>query len=135
MDSPRQPGIERDGAPVILVVHDVEEVRAAIEILLRTEGYRVHSGWNEAEAIEKAIAKPPDLILVSLAGPSQEVIETARRVRSGAGSSLDVHIVIFCVDTIPEGAEVAIAENVYLTRPDNFDQLRALLRRLVAPQA
>jgi hypothetical protein len=28
---------------------------------------------------------------------------------------------------------VEIAGNVYLTRPDNFDQLRALLHRLLTP--
>jgi hypothetical protein len=48
-----------------------------------------------------------------------------------------VPVVVFCVDEIDEGDEVAIGENVHLTRPDNFNQLRSLLARLLQriPQA
>lgn len=37
----------------------------------------------------------------------------------------DVPIVVFCVEEIAEGDEVAIGENVHVTRPDNFNQLRS----------
>jgi hypothetical protein len=39
--------------------------------------------------------------------------------------------VIFCGGGIGEGDEVAIGHNVHLTRPDNFNQLRKLLARLL----
>jgi hypothetical protein len=42
-----------------------------------------------------------------------------------------VPVVVFCIDEIAEGDEVAIGENVHVTRPDNFDQLRSLLARLL----
>jgi hypothetical protein len=42
-----------------------------------------------------------------------------------------VPVVVFCIDDIAEGDEVAIGENVHLTRPDNFNQLRSLLARLL----
>jgi hypothetical protein len=45
-----------------------------------------------------------------------------------------VPIVIFCVEDIAEGAEVSIGNNVYLTGPDDFNQLRALLNRLLTPR-
>jgi hypothetical protein len=45
--------------------------------------------------------------------------------------SEDIPIIIFGADTISEGEELEIAENIHLTRPDNFDQLRECLRRLV----
>jgi hypothetical protein len=32
---------------------------------------------------------------------------------------------------VDEGDEVAIGQNVYITRPDNFNQLRTLLARLL----
>jgi len=41
--------------------------------------------------------------------------------------------VIFCVPIIDEGAEVALGNNVYITRPDNFDQLRGFIARLLSP--
>jgi hypothetical protein len=40
-----------------------------------------------------------------------------------------VSIVIFGDDSIAEGEELRVDNNVYLTRPDNFNQLRALLGR------
>jgi hypothetical protein len=72
-------------------------------------------------------------MLVSLGGPAIDVIATAARIRDRAQLSQGVPVVLFCIPTVAEGAEVEIAGNVYLTRPDNFDQLRALLRRLLYP--
>jgi hypothetical protein len=42
-----------------------------------------------------------------------------------------VPVVIFCFDEIPEGAEVAIGNNLHIAQPDNFNQLRGLLSRLL----
>jgi hypothetical protein len=42
-----------------------------------------------------------------------------------------VPVVVFCIDEIAQGDEIAIGENVHVTRPDNFNQLRNLLARLL----
>jgi two-component system, OmpR family, response regulator PhoP len=122
--------VANEGTP-ILVVEDVEETRDGIEKLLERDGYRVDSAREEEDAVVTAARKPPDLILVSLGGSLAHVIATARRVRDRAALGEQVPIVIFCVESIAEGEEVSIGNNVYLTRPDNFNQLRALLRRLL----
>ena len=119
--------------PLILIVEDVHETRDGLEKLLRADGYRVSLARDEQDAIDNAGAKRPDLILVSLAGLPNEVIVAARRIRENADVGENVPIVIFCVEAIGEGGEVAIGRNVYLTRPDNFNQLRSLLAR-VLPQ-
>jgi two-component system response regulator PhoP len=116
---------------IILVVEDVEETRDGIEKLLETDGYRVDTAREEEDAVARAARNPPDLILVSLGGPLDNVIATACRVRGRAGLGEQVPIVIFCIDSIAEGGEVSIGNNVYLTRPDNFNQLRVLLQRLL----
>jgi hypothetical protein len=59
------------------------------------------------------------------------VILAAARIRKGADREALVPVVIFCLDGIAEGDEVAIDENVHLTRPDNFNQLRGLLARVL----
>jgi hypothetical protein len=38
---------------------------------------------------------------------------------------------VFWIEDIDEGEEVALEGNVYLTRPDSFNQLRGLLARLL----
>jgi DNA-binding response OmpR family regulator len=116
---------------LILVVEAVEETRDGMEGLLTAHGYRVDPARDEDDAVLRAGREHPDLILVSLGGPGINVIGTGLRVRERAGLSQKVPIVIFCVQTIAEGAEVEIETNVYATRPDNFDQLRALISRLL----
>ena len=116
---------------IILVVEDVQETREGIKKLLMVDGYRIALARDEQDGIENARRQRPDLILVSLAGSPLEVIGSARRIRESAEIGEDVPVVVFCIDDIAEGDEVAIGENVYLTRPDNFNQLRTLLARLL----
>jgi CheY-like chemotaxis protein len=122
---------------IVLVVEDVQETREGIERLLMVDGYRVALARDEHDGIESARQQRPDLILVSLAGLPREVILSARRIRERAALGEDVPVVVFCIGDIAQGDEVAIGENVHLTRPDNFNQLRSLLARLLQriPQA
>lgn len=123
--------IEDKTAQAILVVEDVAETRDGIEKLLKVDGYRVSVARDERDAVESAQRTVPDLILVSLAGLPREVIVTAGRIRGSAGVSESVPVVVFCIEAIAEGDEVAIGHNVHITRPDNFNQLRGLLVRLL----
>jgi DNA-binding response OmpR family regulator len=117
--------------PIVLVADDVEETRDGIEKLLTADGYRVEPARNEEDAVRRARRRRPDLILVSLGGLPAEVIACAARIRRRAALDDDVPVVIFCLPIVDEGAEVDVGENVYVTRPDNFDQLRSLLGRLI----
>lgn len=121
-----------DTTLIILVVEDIAETRDGIEKLLKVDGYRVAVAGDERDAIESAQRKRPDLILVSLAGLPRDVIVSARRIRERAAVGDDVPVVIFCIEEIGEGDEVAVGQNVHITRPDNFNQLRALLTRLLS---
>ena len=120
-----------DPSSLILVVEDVHETRDGIEKLLQADGYRVKVARDEGDAVESARREPPNLILVSLAGSLGEVIFTARRIRERASIGDDVPVVAFCIEEIREGEEVALGQNVHVTRPDNFNQLRSLLVRLL----
>jgi CheY-like chemotaxis protein len=122
---------KNDISPIILVVEDVQETREGIEKLLLVDGYRVALARDEQDGIDSARRQRPDLILVSLAGIPREVILSARRIRESAAIGEDVAVVVFCIDEIAQGDEIAIGENVHVTRPDNFNQLRSLLARLL----
>lgn len=122
---------EGETSLIVLVVEDVAETRDGIEKLLKADGYCVTVARDERDAIESARQKRPDLILVSLAGLPREVIVTARRIREHSNVGELVPVVVFCVLGIDQGDEVAIGQNVHITRPDNFNQLRSLLTRLM----
>ena len=120
-----------DARPLILVVEDVHETRDGIEKLLMADGYRVALARDERDAIESAQRTRPNLILVGLAGSPHEVVLSAVSIRERADVEESVPVVVFCIDGIDEGDEVEIGENVHLTRPDNLNQLRGLIARLL----
>jgi CheY-like chemotaxis protein len=116
---------------LILVVENVYETRAGIDTLLKANGYRVALASAEREAINSARLERPDLILVSGSALPDNVLVNAKRVRKEAGVDDEIPVVVFCAQDINEGEEVAIGGNVYLTNPDNFNQLRSLIARLL----
>lgn len=122
---------ENPRSQTILLLEDIEETRYLIEKMLRASGYRVDLARDEEDAICRARSRAPDLILISLGLPDEDLLAAAQRVRRESGLSQDIAVVIFCVPTIPEGAEWEVNRNVYMTRPDNFDQLRVFLHRLL----
>jgi DNA-binding response OmpR family regulator len=123
--------MQNDMAAIILVVEDIEETRDGIESLLKADGYRVVTARNEDDAVESARRQAPDLILLSLAGLPRDIVVTACGIRARADLEENVPVVLFCIDEVREGDEVAIGRNIYFTRPDNFNQLRSLLTRLL----
>lgn len=115
---------------LILVVEDVRETSDGIERLLKADGYSVALARDELDAIESVKLSRPDLILVSWTGLFGEVLASVRRMRERAAVTDQIPLV-FWVEDLNEGEEVALEENVYLTRPDSFNQLRGLLARLL----
>ena len=120
-----------NGAPIILLLHDIEETRDGIEKLLIVDGYRVDAVRYENDAVATAQRRDPNLIMVNLGGLPAEVIAAGRRIRKSAQLTEDVPVVIFCIDSVEEGDEIDLGSNLYVTRPDNFNQLRSFLRRLL----
>lgn len=116
----------------ILIVEDVEETRDGIVQLLGVNGYCVEAARDERDAAETAGRKSPDLLLISLGEPLSDIIATAGRIRERAALSEHVPVVIFCSGEVAEGAEVTVGPNIYATWPDNFNQLRRLIARLLS---
>jgi CheY-like chemotaxis protein len=116
---------------LILVVEDVYETRAGIDTLLKANGYRVALASADEEAVNRTRPERPDLILVSGSALPDNVLVKVDRIRKAAAVGDEVPVVVFCAHDVPEGEEVVIGGNVYLTNPDNFNQLRSLVARLL----
>jgi CheY-like chemotaxis protein len=115
----------------ILIVEDVQETRDAIRELLKRDGYRVDPAGDEDEAVERIQRNRPDLILISLGGAPEHVLAIAQRIRWRGGLGEQTPVVIFSLATVPDGAEEKLSGNIHVTMPDNFNQLRELLTRVV----
>lgn len=115
----------------ILVVDDVEEVLDGVEKLLQADGYSVDTARSEERAVECARRSPPQLILLNLDETPDQVTATARRIRTWGQLDSCVPVVVFCVEWVAEGTEVHLGDNLHATQPDNFNQLRRFLARLL----
>lgn len=124
--------IRGTGGESILLVDDVEEIRDAIERLLRANGYKVDAARSEESAIEAALRSPPHLLLLSLAGPSQAIAESGRRIRQRARLTREVPIVVFGAEQSDDAAQVDVEDNIHVVDPENFDALRDFIGRLLS---
>ncbi|MFY9803460.1 MAG: response regulator [Candidatus Acidiferrales bacterium] len=115
----------------ILIVEDAQETRDSIRELLKRDGYCVDPARDEEEAVDRVQRNHPDAILISLVGAPERVIAAAQRIRIRGGLTHETPIIIFSLPMVPEGAEEELNGNIHVTVPDNFDQLRALLRRVL----
>ncbi len=115
----------------ILVVNDIEATRKSIKILLGHDGYQIKTARNERQAAKSARFKQPDLMLVSLDGKTDDIVAGIHRIREQAALTENVPIVIFCAGESQKACEVNIERNIYLTCPDNFNNLRDFISRLL----
>ena len=77
----------------ILVVDDDPSVGAALEQILRMEGYRVTRVWDGQAALDSIAADAPDLILLDVNMPKVSGFEDARVKADPATSLLPIVIV------------------------------------------
>jgi two-component system cell cycle response regulator DivK len=70
-----------DGPLVLIVEDDPETRRFYVEALAR-QGFRIADAHNGLQALEKALATPPDLVIADIAVPGIDGIELCRRLRA-----------------------------------------------------
>ena len=122
-------------APVVLVVEDDPETRRFYTDALTHGGFAVDQAHNGFQALEKALAAPPDLILTDIAVPGIDGIELCRRLRA---SELTRAVPLLAITgygdrQYPDRALEAGANRV-LIKPCDADTLVNEARRLVRPR-
>ena len=84
----------------ILVVEDEARIASLISRNLRMEGYQVEVAPDGETALEKALSKPPDLIVLDVMLPDIDGLEVCRQLRM-AGSDEPV-LMLTAKDAIPD---------------------------------
>src|SRR5712691_4652887 len=120
----------------ILVVDDLAENREILVDLLGSEGYILDTAVDGAEAVEKALASPPDLILMDVSMPRLTGVEACRRLKADERTHL-VPIVLVTGLIAREDRIQGIAAGCddFLTKPVDFEQLMARTRNLLRTKA
>ena len=116
----------------ILIVDDEPAVREALQRSLAFEGYDTEVAVDGAEALEKATAYQPDLVVLDIQMPRMDGLTAARRMR-GAGTATPI-LMLTARDTVGDRVTgLDAGADDYLVKPFELDELfariRALLRR------
>lgn len=116
----------------VLVVDDQNDNLVLVSLAVQEMGFRVVTAVNGEDALSVSLIARPQLILMDIAMPVVDGIEATRAIRR-RGEIADVPIVIlsaFDTDDFRRRAEQA-GVNGYLTKPIDFDRLRALIDKLL----
>jgi len=120
---------------LVLVVEDDPETRQFYRYAFADSGFRVDEAHNGLQALDKATANPPDLILSDIAVPGLDGIELCRRLRADARTR---HVPILAVtgygDRQYQGRARDAGANHVLIKPFAADVLIAEARRLLETQ-
>ena len=117
----------------ILVVEDNEDSRELVVKVLKNKGYQVTAAVDGEEAVEKAIAEKPDLILLDISLPKLDGYEVAKKLKSLAEFQ-DIPIVALTAHAMKGDREKVIVAGFegYITKPINVrelpDQLKSYIR-------
>jgi len=107
----------------ILVVDDEKRILNFLNSKLKASGYEVLTACDGIEALERAQAQEPDLILLDILMPKMDGFETLKRLRSF--SSTPVIILSAKGAVIDKIKGLGLGADDYLPKPFNPDELIA----------
>lgn len=126
-----------EAGPLVLIVDDVQDNRTIYVLFLKFSGYRIAEAENGAEALEKATALLPDVIVMDLSLPVMDGWEATRRLKRDPRTK-HIPVVVLTGHALPEHAQTArdAGCDLVITKPCLPDQLMDAIRRILdAPPA
>jgi len=117
----------------ILIVEDDPIIRSTVEYALRRAGFETRTSADGREALQIALASPPDVILLDLMLPGMDGFTFAQEIRK-----TDAAVSIIMVTALDQERDkvrgLDAGADDYLTKPFSIEELlarvRASLRRI-----
>ncbi|HXB96812.1 MAG TPA: response regulator [bacterium] len=120
--------------PRILVIDDSAANLKLLRVLLLTEGFRVSTATNAAEALAQVAAELPDLVLTDVQLPDLNGLELARRLKADPRSAaIPVVAVTAYAMSGDKGRALSAGCDAYVSKPIDTRALPSLLRSLLQP--
>ena len=120
----------------ILIVDDMPENLDILAGLLEPEGYSVDTARDGQEALERALADPPDLVLMDVSMPRMTGLEACRRLKADARTQLVPVLLITGLGAREDRIDgIAAGCDDFLTKPVDFEQLIARTRSALRTKA
>ncbi len=116
----------------ILIVDDESGARAALEFLLRREGFEVRDAADGASAIQECASFRPDLILLDILMPGMDGFEVCRHIKATPETRLTPVVLITGLsDTEDRIMGINAGADDFLSKPIDLNELLARTRSLL----
>jgi DNA-binding response OmpR family regulator len=116
----------------VLVVDDDPVIVRLLEVNLRLEGYEVETASRWDEALERAVATSPDLVILDVMMPGLDGWTTARRLREEpAFAETPVVFLSARAQDDDRGTGLALGSVSYVTKPFDPVSLMELVAELL----
>ncbi|MFP4073200.1 MAG: response regulator [Actinomycetota bacterium] len=121
----------------VLVADDDPDILTVVKVNLELDGFEVETAVDGEDALQKATANPPNVIILDIMMPRMDGLTALHRLRSQA-STASIPIILLTARGLPEdrvrGLELGADD--YITKPFDITELaarvRAVLRRTQA---
>ena len=113
-------------SPRVLVVDDEPQIRRALRVALRANGYDVAEAETGQAAIETVAMTPPELVILDLGLPDVAGFEVCRRLREWTR----IPIIVLSAHGDDQAKVTALDEGAddYVTKPFSMPELLARMR-------
>ena len=110
----------------ILIIDDDADIVQFVRVNLELDGYRVETASGGVEGIERAIAEPPDLILLDIMMPGLDGMEILQRIRT-TPTTANTAIILLTAKSMTEDRVRGLAAGAddYVTKPFAIEELVA----------
>jgi len=116
----------------ILIVDDETGARAALEFLLRREGFEVRDAADGPAAIQECASFRPDLILLDIMMPGMDGFEVCRRIKATPETRLTpVVLITGLTGTEDRIMGINAGADDFLSKPIDLNELLARTRSLL----
>jgi len=119
-------------AKKILIADDEEDVKFVIQLFLESKGYEIVTAFDGLDAIDKARAEKPDLILLDIMMPLIDGFEVCRKLKADkdtAGIPIVMISAASQTESKKKGLEAGASD--YIVKPFEPDHLHKVLDGLL----
>lgn len=120
----------------ILVVDDFEDSRFSLCRLLEFSGHTVLEATGGKQAVEIAIGKQPDIVLMDISLPDMDGMTATERIRATKDIRQMPIVALSAHDTESHHARASDAGcDAYVTKPMDFNELESLIDKLLEEES
>lgn len=116
----------------ILLVDDADTILMIEQMILNQEGYSLITARNGKQAVEKAVAQKPDLILMDILMPEVDGFEACRQIRQHEATRA-IPIIMVTTRSEQKNMEAGFHSgcNDYVTKPIDRLELISKIRNFL----